>query len=295
MNLRSAAFVVAASLAAASPFLANAAANVDLAARPESGKAGNIGSFYAGGKHGNETECGLCHVPSGWLEVKFPHEQTGFALEGQHQKTACRACHTAGFETPTGSTCQSCHRDTHAGVLGALCESCHGENSWKTTFTVEAHQISGFPLAGAHAPIPCLECHLDARDRTFAAASTVSCTNCHTPDYQRSSFAGASHNSLGFGTDCATCHGAGSFSLGTFPGHDRCFLITDGPHASVSCAKCHTTLAGAKATGACRTNTETCVSCHTHQCSTTDRQHRNVPGYACADRKCYECHKFAQP
>jgi Zn finger protein HypA/HybF involved in hydrogenase expression len=272
---------------------AGPARRVDLAPRRVRG--GDLSAFYPRERHGQETDCEQCHSPAGWREVKFPHERTGFALDGAHQKTSCGGCHPTGFEAPTGAACQTCHRDPHAGVLGALCDSCHDSRTWKTTFSAEAHQRTGFPLTGAHASIPCVECHLDVRDRTFAARATVSCAKCHLADFQRSTIGSVDHATLGFGTDCVSCHSSGTFRYGTFRAHDRCFVVSEGPHAAVQCTQCHSTLAGASASGTCLTGTASCVACHTHQCGTTDRLHRNVPGYACADRKCYECHKFARP
>jgi hypothetical protein len=64
-------------------------------------------------------------------------------------------------------------------------------------------------------------------------------------------------------------------------------------HANITCFGCHTSLAGARLTGACATHTAACTACHTHTCDRTDAQHVTVPGYQCKDQKCYECHRFS--
>src|SRR5947209_5514834 len=42
---------------------------------------------------GFSTSCDTCHGMNNWLNAKFDHSQTGFALTGMHQSTPCASCH----------------------------------------------------------------------------------------------------------------------------------------------------------------------------------------------------------
>jgi len=246
----------------------------------------------APGGHGDATRCELCHTESGWSSAAFPHDGTGFPLTGRHQGVSCRRCHVLSLSASIPRACGGCHRDAHGGEFGALCDGCHQAAGWATTFTAEAHRRTNFPLAGRHALVPCQECHADARARGFTRATTP-CAGCHLQDYQRAAATGLDHQAAGFSTDCRQCHGPWRFRQASFPGHDLCFQLGRGPHAGISCLGCHSSLPAAVATGACSTGTAACSACHTHGCTTADRQHTGVPGYQCKDLKCYSCHRFA--
>lgn len=239
----------------------------------------------------NETHCVACHTTNGWEDVRFAHERTGFPLDGAHRKVACKACHATGFAKPVPDRCAGCHRDVHAQEFGLHCEGCHDEASWRTTFTADAHRRTNFPLTGRHALIPCVECHRNVRDRSFARTA-IDCGSCHLADYQRTAMGSIDHAAAGFPMSCQQCHLPWRWSPASFPQHDQCFSIDRGPHAGIRCLSCHTAIAGFQATGQCATNTAACTSCHTHDCSRTDAIHQSVPGYQCKDRKCYECHRF---
>ena len=239
--------------------------------------------------HAGPTRCEACHTTAGWQNVSFPHERTGFPLKGAHEQASCRQCHPGGYATPVSSSCSACHRDVHQGAFGALCTSCHDESGWTARFSADAHRRTNFPLVGGHATVPCLECHQDLRDRSFSPG-VVDCVRCHQPDYQRTAMGGVNHTALGFSTDCATCHDGFSFSRAGFPDHDRCFTL-GGPHAGIGCLECHTGLTSATP-GSSATGSDSCTRCHAHACERSDARHRNVPGYQCKDRKCYECHRF---
>ena len=240
-----------------------------------------------------KTKCELCHTPSGWHDAHFPHERTGFPLLGAHGGVACQACHTQGFEAPLPRQCSGCHRDAHAGEFGQRCEGCHESTRWAAPgFNADAHRRTNFPLVGRHAVLPCTECHVDQRGPVFSR-KTVECIGCHQQDFERTRLVSVDHVALGFGTDCRQCHTPWRFQGARFPGHDACFQLSRGEHANIPCQRCHTSLAGLSATGACATRTAACSGCHEHSCSRTDARHENVPGYQCKDVKCYECHRFS--
>ena len=257
------------------------------------------------------TRCILCHTVKGWDDVRFDHERTGFPLVGVHKKITCRQCHASDFKKPLPDRCAGCHRDPHAQEFGQQCEGCHDAQGWQTQFNADAHRAGNFPLTGRHAFIPCTECHPQARDRSFARG-VVQCAGCHLADYQRTAMLSIDHGAAGFSTLCQQCHTAWSFSPARFPQHDLCFSLSSGPHTSIACRTCHTSLVGATVNGMCATNTAACTHCHTHDQASTDSHHARVKcsaanascnppgattcmvcGYQYADRKCYECHRFA--
>jgi len=247
--------------------------------------------------HGGETACASCHGTSSWSEVRFNHDRTGFPLTGRHQRAPCKSCHVTDFKTPLTRTCSGCHRDVHAGDLGARCESCHDTADWRSRFDADAHRRTNFPLLGAHAALPCVECHAEARERRFTRA-TVDCASCHQGDTARTRGTAVDHAALGFEVrSCRECHGPLRFSPARLPDHDRCFPISAGAHAGIGCQACHSSLQVMTAAGSCRTGTAACTSCHEHQCTTaggvteTDRQHANVAGYQCQDQRCFGCHQ----
>ena len=249
--------------------------------------------------HATGTACASCHVTASWKDVRFNHERTGFPLTGRHARTTCKACHSRDFTTPVPRTCSGCHTDVHAGELGARCESCHDTTDWRSRFDADAHRRTAFPLVGAHAAIPCTECHAEARERRFSRAA-VDCLGCHQAQAQRT-VAPVDHTAGGLGLAtqaCQSCHLPTRWAPARFTTHDACFPISAGAHAGVPCLSCHATLT--RATAACRTNTATrCVDCHTNardgKTGSTDAQHDGVPGYAFAAAKCAQCHANALP
>lgn len=259
---------------------------------------GALKGFTRGAGHEGVTACGACHGTNSWTEVRFNHERTGFPLTGRHARTTCKACHLADFAAPLPRSCGACHRDVHAGELGARCEGCHDTTDWRSRFDVDAHRRTNFPLFGAHAALPCVECHAEA-ERRFTR-SAVECQACHQADVLRTQGMGQPVNHVALGLDqrnCRECHNPLSFTPARFPTHDECFPISAGSHAGVACLNCHTSLSGG-ATLKCATGTAQCTHCHTNdgagnpRISHTDQQHADgkAPGYVYNDRRCLDCH-----
>jgi hypothetical protein len=239
------------------------------------------------------TRCVACHQPTGWTDVSFFHDRTGFPLRGRHEEAPCRSCHLDGFERPLPTACGSCHQDPHRGDLGMRCEGCHTPETWRSDFPADAHRRTNFPLVGRHAFLPCVECHPDARDRSFSGPA-VPCVDCHLADYQRTRGGAIDHVAMGFSTECRECHDPWSFARGVFAAHDACFQLRGTEHAGIACRDCHrAAVPPGGITGASNTGTAACSSCHEHTCARMDREHDDVPGYQCKDRKCYECHRFS--
>jgi hypothetical protein len=263
----------------------------------------NVLGALGKGKHDpGSTPCAACHATSSWADVRFNHERTGFPLTGKHARTSCKACHVLDFTTPLPRTCGGCHRDVHAGELGARCESCHDTGDWRSRFDADAHRRTNFPLFGAHAALPCTECHLEARERRFSR-SAVDCQACHAETaVVRTMGQSVDHQALGFDTrSCRECHSASAFKPALFPSHDECLPITVGPHRGVACESCHT--GNTRPLGRCRTGTATlCLSCHVNTggggvVTETNAVHaeKMVPGYAYVGAKCAQCHAGVLP
>jgi hypothetical protein len=253
-------------------------------------------SFRKSG-HDDGTPCASCHGTASWSDVRFNHERTGFSLTGKHARTSCKACHVTDFTTPLPRTCLGCHRDVHAGELGARCESCHDTADWRSRFDADAHRRTNFPLFGAHAALPCTECHAEARERRFSRAA-VDCQSCHGETAAvRTLGQAVDHEKLGFVTrSCRECHNGVQWKPALFPSHDVCLPISAGPHAGVACASCHADTTAPVAH--CRTNTATlCINCHVNTggggvVTETNAIHaeKMVPGYSYSGAKCAQCH-----
>lgn len=182
-------------------------------------------------------DCASCHTTSGWIPVYVNHNLFAFILTGQHTTVACEDCHFKKVFLGTPMDCYSCHKnnDNHNGQFGSDCGSCHTTNAWKpATFD---HNLSGFPLSGAHADLYCTQCHSSG---VYGGLSTA-CVACHA---EPSVHAGQ------FGTDCAQCHSTSDWNA-TFNHPGGC----DGncaTHRGATCADCHTI----------NYSTATCLKCH---------------------------------
>ena len=113
-----------------------------------------VGLIFGQSPHGNDLklDCAECHNPSGWsidyATLKFDHDTTNFALEGSHESTDCKACHSDLTFKNVTSDCISCHLDVHNQTVGNDCMRCHNSDSWLVFNIPELHEQNGFPLTG---------------------------------------------------------------------------------------------------------------------------------------------------
>ena len=238
------------------------------------------------------TPCAQCHSVAGWQEATYrQHDQTDFPLLGGHAKAPCIACHPQSFTQAAGSgECDGCHQDPHAGQLGSWCSECHDATSWASTFTLDRHRSTNFPLLGAHALVPCAACHGNLNPGQLGPAP-LRCDDCHLRDWQNTAPITIDHVASNLGQDCNGCHIPWAFAPARLPQHDTCFNIASGPHAGVGCRACHRDIAGLVANGGCGTGTATCTGCHAHAKDKMDATHVNIPGYGYQDTLCYACHR----
>lgn len=276
------------------------------------------------------TDCGDCHSNLSWSAARFDHARTGFPLRDAHREIHCDACHLGGRYSPTPATCVGCHMpdDVHGGARGENCAECHTQADWAASRFDHAKE-TGFPLVGAHRLLACEGCHRRSdfkddlprncigchrADDAHALRFGADCASCHGDDAwqvanydhlgrHRFALHGA-HQAIDchachvapvkqqkLGTDCVSCHQAGSpHGIAFASACDSCHVVdgwqqgirfdhdlTDWPllglHAVVGCGQCHVSKAF-------RDAPETCMDCHRQ-----DDVHRGGLG-----RQCESCH-----
>jgi hypothetical protein len=209
--------------------------------------------------HGKFHEpCGQCHGADAWRPARvgpgFDHARFGFPLEGAHASASCAACHGSLDFTRTERQCASCHEDPHRGEMGSDCSRCHGARSFiDPAALMRAHQLTHFPLVGAHAGLACETCHRPAAQGQLRFVGTASaCRDCHMDDYRAAKE--PDHVASGFPTNCMECHSALTWQGARF-NHDRSRFPLTGAHRAVACASCH-------GDGVYAGKSTACASCH---------------------------------
>lgn len=216
---------------------------------------------------------------------KFDHKQTGYILEGKHQKTQCEVCHKEAFikdnavRARTGDglllnktflglsqDCRSCHFDEHRDQFDQ-CLNCHDFNDWKkSSDKIFDHNKSKYPLTGLHTKVSCEKCHTSVSDpRQKADHKTdeayfkyrplqfANCTPCHADPHQNR-----------FGQDCQKCHLTVSWKQikNALFDHRQTRYPLEGLHITVRCEKCHQPDTK-KAAVYKNMNFSNCTDCHT--------------------------------
>lgn len=174
------------------------------------------------------TNCGSCHNVFGWASGHYNHKrETGFELPAGHGDLSCDACHTGKLEQALPVTCGQCHAsdDLHRGQLGERCESCHVSTSWVAELRFD-HDITSFPLIGAHAGIACQRCHATV---AFHDADG-NCISCHgDSDVHRGAL----------GEQCDSCHNPNSWRAWQFDHDTHTNFPLTGSHTEIECNACH--------------------------------------------------------
>lgn len=179
----------------------------------------NAGALSWASGQVQQTGCQACHNKESWALVSFDHRTTDFALEGAHDETSCRSCHSNVIEegaagraylaelartslvaqapvrfTAAATECAFCHPDVHAGQFADLpdelpegapavrCQRCHDPADWKAR-GFDHQRDASYTLDGAHINVECAKCHT-ARDVGGAAVVTYKplaseCIDCH--------------------------------------------------------------------------------------------------------------------
>jgi hypothetical protein len=188
-------------------------------------------------------QCASCHTTVAWKPSTFNHVNSIFKLTGKHLSIACTKCHADLKFKGTPTVCYACHaaNDHHGGKYGTNCGACHSTSAWKpATFD---HNLSKFPLTGAHVNVACAACHPNG---VFVGTPT-NCSACHNdPTFH----AGA------FGLNCVTCHTTSAWRPAKFTlSHPKPSGGDGGSginHGRTTCRTCHPSTV----------RQYTCVACH---------------------------------
>jgi hypothetical protein len=184
-------------------------------------------------------DCSSCHNPVNWdvdpAKLEFDHSTTGFKLFGQHLAADCKSCHSTLVFNQVSSQCFSCHQDVHQNTAGMDCSKCHNSDSWIVKDINRIHEVSRFPLLGAHLRADCIQCHTGYENLYFEPVS-VECFSCHADNYN--STTSPNHIVAGFSTQCQECHSiiSDNWAAENF-NHD--FFPLVGGHRISNCFSCH--------------------------------------------------------
>jgi hypothetical protein len=255
------------------------------------------------GKQFGARGCESCHDERNWNSApRFDHDQTAYALTGEHRAIECSGCHggSGGPETMRWTNlrfgaCADCHRDPHAGKMTGTCGSCHTTAGWQRIDAAKVertfdHGRTKFALRAAHARIDCARCHQPQRGNrdiairfvantqrfTFARPIVSHCASCHIDPHP------ARLRTVSGSSSCASCHTEQRWAPTTYglERHDqvKVFPLT-GAHVVATCKACHTE---GRANSSFVQPARTCKSCHAK-----DDPHKG----RYAGRECSECHR----
>jgi len=209
-------------------------------------------------------KCHDCHNTKGWQKTSFDHSKTDFPLIGKHTDAGCKDCHPGKLDNKIPKDCYGCHKhnDPHEGQQGKKCNDCHNTDGWVGKVQFD-HNISRFPLLGAHAALSCEECHLSSNYKE----AKINCNHCH---------AGDDYHQKTLGSTCQQCHVSNDWKVWQFD-HDK---QTDFPlkdsHKNIVCDACHNKPVDGKIE----------ISTQCYNCHSKDDAHDGGFG-----RKCERCHQ----
>ncbi len=227
--------------------------------------------------------CSMCHRADGWKPVAiskdFRHAPGVFPLEGAHQKAPCTSCHRTLDFANTSTACASCHTDVHHGEFGNQCSRCHTTRSFVDPAAMRRmHDLTRFPLRGAHAIAACEDCHLpSAPGQTQYANRPTMCFGCHATDYRNAK--NPDHVGGGFPQVCTECHSETNWHGASFDHNLTGFPLT-GAHLATACAACH-------GDGVYKGKSKLCVSCHQPEYNGTTNPPHAASGFPTT---CETCH-----
>jgi hypothetical protein len=194
------------------------------------------------------TTCTECHTTlPDWKPANFQqHDGLYFPVySGKHKFQDvwdnCSECHFNTNDYGSFNCTANCHPqgqmdNEHNEVGGYIysdvaCYECHPTGNAEGGFN---HNLSNFPLTGAHVTTECLQCHANG----YAGTTTV-CGDCHATAYNQS--LNPNHLQLGISNDCASCHTTDpGWTPATFAIHNDYYALTGG-HAVIAqdCNACH--------------------------------------------------------
>lgn len=212
--------------------------------------------------------CTQCHNEQSFHTVKgmadFDHNRTRFKLEARHQTLECKACHKTKLTDPIRhSRCTDCHADYHERQFVKAgkapdCIDCHSVKGFTaSSFGIERHRNTEFPLKGAHLATPCFVCHKKGDEKWNFKMKGTKCTSCHENIHE------AYIDKKYYPENrCESCHTENRWAEVTFD-HAKTSYELSGAHSKQSCRACHFKL---EADGSSRQQfkslTSACTDCH---------------------------------
>lgn len=226
----------------------------------------------------------------------------------------CDACH-GGFFSGMTESCLECHApieeqiDQSKGLHGTLtkgnakdCSSCHSEHHGATFAIVNRgsfafagvadplkfdHKRIGWDMNGAHTPLECSECHLNAnivvlpKDSFRYLGLKQDCVSCHEDPHEGK-----------MQVSCASCHGQETWEKMHADGHERNLPLIGG-HGAIDCRECHakdTERALEAMDGRAQLAPRTCVDCHESPHSEAFVQQSAFANSMSSEATCVVCH-----
>lgn len=202
-----------------------------------------------------DNNCSQCHNTSGWKNYTkkyFDHNNTDYPLTGLHKNLRCEQCHLPGqpIKIKLFTMCTHCHSEFHKAEFSkrerkGVCEECHSIRGFTpSTFTIQMHKQSNFPLEGSHLAVPCLACHTkvakNSQNKSFQFKFvSTNCENCHEDIHEgktvQFSYQTADSKKE---SQCELCHSVSAWNEINF-NHDKTKLPLRGSHKNVKCTQCH--------------------------------------------------------
>lgn len=263
-------------------------------------------------------DCLSCHTEDTWILNTPPrdltfHDRTNFPLKGRHRFVPCERCHPRNAfgkmerKPIAHDRCNTCHPNAHpdlgndARLSTGDCRDCHDNNGYSpSTYSIESHQKSRFPLSVPHQAVPCTDCHLNkmgspigenaARKLDGFAANRVrspwrmtarispdDCSSCHESPHRGQ-----------FGKKkCTACHVKTTWKIdpASWQHSRHSKYALEGRHKKVPCTQCHKTetdLDGQFVRYRPMAHDD-CIDCHADQ-------HAGQFQYLSPRKKCRDCH-----
>jgi predicted CXXCH cytochrome family protein len=235
--------------------------------------------------HGSEFKisCKNCHSSKGWeldrSVYSFDHNKTKMPLQGQHSAIDCRQCHKTLVFSEARTNCINCHNDIHQTTTSPDCSRCHNQVSWLVNNINEIHQMSRFPLLGAHRTADCSQCHVSENPLRFDVKG-VNCVDCHRANYMATT--NPNHVLSGMSQDCSTCHPVNSFQWAGAGFNHSVFPLVQG-HSTVKCTDCHKS-------GIFANIPADCNSCHQQDYLAAKNPDHSASKFS---TNCRDCHTLA--
>ncbi len=218
-------------------------------------------------------------------------------LEGMSN---CTRCHTLGSKI-SNDKCLDCHTElkkridarqgyhSSSEISGKECINCHSDHHGPDFQLIRLdiekfnHNLTGYPLEGAHNARKCPDCHRTAfitdpviKEKKFTYLGlNTECLSCHD-DYHQKTLPEA----------CTSCHTMESFKPAVKFNHSSARFQLKGSHKDVSCSKCHKVISrnGKPFQEFKGIAFDLCTRCHSDP-------HRNQFGPECTD--CHTVESFA--